>query len=139
LAFLPPVLTRRPGISAAFARLADRVRGSLTRSKGSARMSVAKRSETSVRLSGADQWLALSRVLTSAVVGAEEAGRLQKAATQQLDLAQYGISTLVDELTGVMTMAGRRDRLATLYVLGAGVSGAASQASYPGSGRALAA
>jgi hypothetical protein len=139
LAFLPPVLTRRPGMSAAFAGLAGRILGSLMRSQGSAQTSVAKRSVNSVRLTGADQWLALSSVLTRAVVGAEEAGRLQKAATQQLDLAQYGISTLVDELAGVMTMTGRRDRLATLYVLGAGSNGAASLGGSAVSGQALAA
>ena len=139
MAFLPPVLTRRPGISAVFAGLAERVRGSLTRSQGSAQKSIAKRSVNSVRLTGADQWSALSRILTSAVVGAEEAGRLQTAATQQLDLAQYGISTLIDELAAVMTLTGRRDRMATLYVLGAGANGAASLGGHSGSGRALAA
>jgi hypothetical protein len=139
LAFLPPVLTRRPGISAAFAALAGRIRASLTPPRVFTRPSVAKTSVNSVRLTGADQWSALSRVLTRAVVGAEEAGRLQKAATQQLDLAQYGISTLVDELSGVMTLTGRRDRLATLYVLGAGSNSAASNAGPTGAGQALAA
>jgi hypothetical protein len=139
LALLPPLLTHRPGISAAIAGLTERIRASLAPSRGFARSPVGKRSVTNVRLSTADQWSALSNVLTRAVVGAGEAGRLQKAATQQLDLAQYGISTLVDELSAVMTLTGRRDRLATLYVLGAGTNSAASLGGHSGSGRALAA
>jgi hypothetical protein len=147
LAFTTPLHMRRPGLFAAFAGLAGHVRAALpvsgaglrASSQGFNHSSAAKTSVNSVRLTDSDQWSALSKVLTSAVVGAEEAGRLQKAATQQLDLAQYGISMLVDELSAVMTVAGRRDRLATLYVLGNSANGAASNAGPRSAGQALAA
>jgi predicted amidohydrolase len=71
----------------------------------------------SARLSPADQWSSVSAVLEASVAGAEEAHKLQTAATQLLDLAQYGISTLVDELSAVMTIPGRRDRQVAMLVL----------------------
>lgn len=63
-----------------------------------------------LRLSPSEQWSRITTVLVSAIAGAEEAQRLQKAATQQLDLAQYAISTLTDELAAVMAIPGRRER-----------------------------
>lgn len=68
-------------------------------------------------LAAADQWAKLSNVLNRAVTGAEQAQTLQTAALQQLDLAQYGVSTLIDELSAVMKLSGRQDRVATLYNL----------------------
>lgn len=60
------------------------------------------------RISLADQWQSLSGTLTQAIGRAEQAHVLQSAATRQLDLAQYGLSTLMDELSAVMTVPGRR-------------------------------
>ncbi len=68
-------------------------------------------------LSLADQWSSLVAVLAKSLTSVEKAQNLQAAATQQLDLAQYGISTLLDELSAVMAMPGRGDRRATLHVL----------------------
>ena len=61
-------------------------------------------------LTVAQQWSRLASVLESAISGAANAGRRQAAATQQLDLAQYGLSTLGDELAAVMHVPGRRER-----------------------------
>lgn len=63
----------------------------------------------------ADQWAKISAVLISSVDGARVATEMQSAATQQLDLAQYGLITLVDELSAVMAMPGRRSRSATVH------------------------
>lgn len=73
---------------------------------------------TSVRsLSLADQWLKLTSVLVRAQRGVEHAKSLQTAAAQKLDLAQYGLQTLVDDLSTVMTVPGRR-QAAPVHVLG---------------------
>ncbi len=72
------------------------------------------------RLSLSDQWVKVVSVLSNAIQGADAAKTLQSAATQQLDLAQYGLTTLVDELSAVMNVQGRRVRGATVHVFGAG-------------------
>jgi len=64
----------------------------------------------------AEQWNRLATVIKTAVSRADEATRCQAAAAMQLDLAQYGLTTLVDELSAVMDMQGRRQR-ATVHVL----------------------
>lgn len=61
-------------------------------------------------LTVAQQWSRLASVVDAAITGAADAGRRQAAATQQLDLAQYGLSTLGDELAAVMHVPGRRER-----------------------------
>ena len=61
------------------------------------------------RLTPASQWLKLSGVLSAAGERARTASVLQETATRQLDLAQYGLITLRDELSVVMTMPSRRD------------------------------
>lgn len=67
----------------------------------------------------AEQWSRLSGILTTAISGSETVREMQAAATQQLDLAQYGITTLVDELAAVMALPGyegpRQSRLATVH------------------------
>lgn len=63
----------------------------------------------------ADQWSKVSAVLARSVDGARIATDMQSAATQQLDLAQYGLITLVDELSAVMSIPGRRSRSATVH------------------------
>ncbi|MGQ0457281.1 MAG: hypothetical protein ACT4OU_09480 [Hyphomicrobium sp.] len=68
------------------------------------------------RQSVEQQWSRLSAVLKSAIDGAEDAHRRQAAATQQLDLAQYALHTLGDELAAVMTIPGRREP-ASVHVL----------------------
>jgi hypothetical protein len=69
------------------------------------------------RLTIAEQWNRLADVIKTAEWRADEATRCQTAAALQLDLAQYGLTTLVDELSAVMDMQGRRRR-ATVHVLG---------------------
>lgn len=69
------------------------------------------------RLTLQDQWSRLSEIVIGAASRAEEASRCQASATLQLDLAQYALSSLVDELSAVMDMGGRRRR-ATIHVLG---------------------
>ena len=61
------------------------------------------------RITLAGQWQALSGTLSQAIGRAEQAHVLQAAATRQLDLAQYGLSTLMDELSAVMIVPGRRE------------------------------
>ena len=63
----------------------------------------------------AEQWSKISAILERSVDGARVATDKQSAATQQLDLAQYGLITLVDELSAVMALPGRRSRTATVH------------------------
>jgi hypothetical protein len=69
------------------------------------------------RLTLQDQWNYLTEIVMGAASRAEEASRCQASATLQLDLAQYALTSLVDELSAVMDMGGRRRR-ATVHVLG---------------------
>ena len=69
------------------------------------------------RLTIAEQWTYISDIVVGAASRAEEAARCHASATLQLDLAQYALSALVDELSSVMDVGGRR-RLATVHVLG---------------------
>jgi hypothetical protein len=59
-------------------------------------------------LSTERQWARLTAVVSTAIDGAKSAVELQSKATQQLDLAQYGLATLMDELSAVMSVPGRR-------------------------------
>ena len=68
------------------------------------------------RLTLAEQWARLVHIIKAAFSRAEEAARCHSAAALQIDLAQYGLITLVDELSAVMEMPGRRRR-ATVHVL----------------------
>ena len=61
-----------------------------------------------VRIPLAAQWQRLAETLTQSIDRAEQAQKLQAAATRQLDLAQYAMTTLMDELSAVMTVPGRR-------------------------------
>jgi hypothetical protein len=69
------------------------------------------------RITLAEQWAKLTAIIKGAASRAEEATRCHSAAALQLDLAQYGLTTLVDELSAVMDMQGRRRR-ATVHILG---------------------
>lgn len=71
------------------------------------------------QLALAEQWSKIAAVLVSSVEGAQAATEMQSAATQKIDLAQYGLITLVDELSAVMTMPGRSRRSATVHAFGA--------------------
>ncbi len=71
------------------------------------------------RLSLADQWAFLTDIVMGAVLRTNEASRCHAAATQQIDLAQYALMSLVDELSAVMDMGDRVRRRATIHVLGA--------------------
>jgi len=69
------------------------------------------------RLSLAEQWSQISGIVMGAASRAEEATRCHASATLQLDLAQYALTSLVDELSAVMDVGGRCRR-ATVHVLG---------------------
>lgn len=87
------------------------------------------------QMSVADQWSKISTVLVRSVDSARCASEMQIAATQQLDLAQYGLLTLVDELSSVMTIPGRRSRSATVHAF----NGMLSDGPRAATGHALAA
>ena len=61
------------------------------------------------RLTASLQWSKVSEILSQSGQRAREAAALQAAAMRQIDLAQYGLITLRDELSAVMTLASRRD------------------------------
>lgn len=65
---------------------------------------------TPERLSAAAQWSKAAGVVEMAIGRAKSAADLQAAATRQLDLAQYGLSSVLDELAAVMAVPGRRER-----------------------------
>jgi hypothetical protein len=79
------------------------------RSPSKAKASRHTTSQSHGRLDAAAQWAKISSVLGEAGVRAREAASLQATATRQLDLAQYGLITLRDELSAVMAMPSRRD------------------------------
>ena len=114
MALVLPSLPRQTGLFASAAELMVQAYDWLT----PARRSSARGETTPSPRTPAEQWIRLSAVLTTAVTGAEQARNLQGAATQQLELAQYGISTLLDELSAVMKISNRRESKATLHVLG---------------------
>jgi hypothetical protein len=60
------------------------------------------------RLTLAEQWGYLTDTIKGALSRAEEATRCHASAALQLDLAQYALSSLVDELSAVMDVGGRR-------------------------------
>ena len=64
----------------------------------------------------AEQWNRLASVITSAGAKVEIAARCHASAALQLDLAQYALTSLVDELANVMDVQGRRRR-GTVHVL----------------------
>jgi hypothetical protein len=66
-----------------------------------------------------EQWAALTGIVMGAAARAEEAVRCHVSATQQIDLAQYALSSMIDELSAVMDMGGRVRRRATIHVFGA--------------------
>lgn len=68
------------------------------------------------RLTLVEQWGYLSDTIKGALSRAEEATRCHTSAALQLDLAQYALASLVDELSAVMDVGGRR-RPATVHVL----------------------
>jgi hypothetical protein len=68
------------------------------------------------RLTFVEQWGYLSDTIKGALSRAEEATRCHTSAALQLDLAQYALSSLVDELSAVMDVGGRR-RPATVHML----------------------
>jgi hypothetical protein len=70
------------------------------------------------RFTLADQWQYLTDIIMGAASRSEEASRCHAAATQQIDLAQYALMSLVDELSAVMDMGDRVRRRATVHVLG---------------------
>ena len=118
MALVLPSLPRQTGLFASAAELMVQAYDWLT----PAWRNTTRREAAPLQRSPADQWGRLSAVLTTAVTGAEQARKLQGAATQQLDLAQYGISTLLDELSTVMKVSNRRESKATLHVLGSSIA-----------------
>lgn len=68
------------------------------------------------RLTLAEQWKCLARVIEGAASHAEEAMRCHTSAAIQIDAIQYGLTSLVDELAVVMDVRGLRKQ-ATVHVL----------------------
>ena len=68
------------------------------------------------RLTLAEQWTRLGDIVKGAMLSADEAAHCHASAAMQLDLAQYALTSLVDELSAVMDVGGRRKR-ANVYVL----------------------
>lgn len=102
----------------AISRAIGRARGMAYSSfawRGSKTVTVAANTE-SRRLTLVEQWDSLSDIIKGAFCSAEEATRCHKSAGLQLDLAQYALTSLVDELAAVMDVGGRR-RVATVHVL----------------------
>jgi hypothetical protein len=64
----------------------------------------------------AEQWVRLAHVIEGAARHAEEAMRCHTSAALQLDVAQYALTSLVDELAAVMDVGGLRKQ-ATVHVL----------------------
>lgn len=73
------------------------------------------------RLTLADQWGRVAGIISTASEKAAEAGRCQAAAALQLDLAHYGLTSLVAELAAVMDV-GARPMSASVHVLKLGKS-----------------
>jgi hypothetical protein len=116
MADTPKILVAR--VFAAVTDMANAVRDFATRSvaRNTSKNEMQRRIEPK-RLTIADQWNYLADIVKGAASRAEEATRCHASATLQLDLAQYALSSLVDELSAVMDVGGRR-RLATVHVLG---------------------
>ena len=68
------------------------------------------------RMTFVEQWAHLSETVKGALSRAEEATRCHTSAALQLDLAQYALTSLVDELSAVMDVGGRR-RPASVHML----------------------
>ena len=83
-----------------------------------AKLTRAAARSTGGRLDAAAQWAKLSTVLVEAGERARQAAVLQATATRQLDLAQYGLITIRDELSAVMALPSRRDTV-VVHVFGA--------------------
>lgn len=112
-------------VAATLRRAVSRVTGSLIATVGAFQRADAKIARptavvqvTLQPMTLTEQWSKISSILVSAVDGARVATDMQCAATQQLDLAQYGLITLVDELSAVMALPGRRSRTATVHAFG---------------------
>jgi hypothetical protein len=60
------------------------------------------------RMGRDEEWLKLAGIVRTAVQRAEDATGFHASASQQLDLAQYALANLLDELTGVMSVPNRR-------------------------------
>ncbi len=61
------------------------------------------------RLGAAEQWDRVTEVLTRSSGQASHARELQGRALQQIDLATYAFSSMVDELGAVMALPARRE------------------------------
>jgi hypothetical protein len=69
-----------------------------------------------VRMSADEHFDRLASVIVSATGRADDAGTYQASAARKLDLAQYGLTTLMAELSAVMIVPGYQ-RPASLHVL----------------------
>lgn len=105
------------GTSTVLSRAMERVRGVIDlRFFGRKEKGDAPVAREPGRLTLIEQWNSLSNIIKGSLARAEEATRCHKTAALQLDLAQYALSSLVDELSVVMDVGGRR-REATVLVL----------------------
>lgn len=60
------------------------------------------------RMGRDEEWLKLAGIVRTAVQRADDATGFHASASQQLDLAQYALASLLDELAGVMPVPNRR-------------------------------
>jgi hypothetical protein len=89
---------------------------SVKRSKSEKPASLAPKIGEPLRLSLAEQWAKVSAIVLGASAKADEASKCHSSAAMQLDLAQYGLTSLLAELTIVMDV-GVRPMPATVHVL----------------------
>lgn len=76
----------------------------------------ARNFQTTKAMSLSQQWAMIAGLLSEAGRAADEARQLHKIATQQLDLAQYGLITMREELAAVMAISSRRDKTAAVHL-----------------------
>jgi Asp/Glu/hydantoin racemase len=62
------------------------------------------------RIGAAEQFARVAGVVSSAIETVTDVNRRQAAVAQQLDLAQYALNSLSDELSAVMSVPGWRER-----------------------------
>ena len=107
---------KRLGLSANIRDICKKSIAAVSSVRTSGKVKVSRNSAAAAQISLKQQWAMIIGLLGEAGRAADEARKLQKVATQQLDLAQYGLVTLRDELAAVMAIASRRDTSAVVHL-----------------------
>jgi hypothetical protein len=143
LAFASTLLSHWGGAYAALARVAARFAPGGVASVAAVHDRAPQKFTSQTRavqmLSPEDQWSKLTGILHTSIGLAAATQEKQVSATHQLDLAQYALTTLVDELSAVMTLPGRRSRTATLHMFANGQDSVVDSVYPSGRNQALAA